>query len=179
MALPLNPAILAAPDITGPTFVAAPWTDDQVANLNRYQQAGVFHPYTCGRRDEHRDNPGLLVAERDGWHCPADDCNYRQTWAHPFMAAAPTPAQAERERVMERMWAIAAAPRPCILHEDVHANHDRDCMRAYAEWLMNDHRGGRAARDAYALEVEQRILNRLVRQHAPTTARLLNPALTK
>jgi hypothetical protein len=181
MALPVNPAILA-PDYTGPSFIAAPWTDDQVENLNRYQGwAGAFHPFTCGRREHHPDDPGVLVAERDGWHCPAAGCGYRQTWAHPFMAAPPTPAMAERERVVKELRAIAARPRPCLLHEDIHPNHGIECMRAYARWLT-EHRPlvGRPARETYALEVEQRILDRLVRRHAPrSTRRRINPALSK
>ncbi|MFF1284352.1 hypothetical protein ACFVY4_26870 [Streptomyces sp. NPDC058299] len=180
MALPLNPTI-PAPDHTDPTFVAAPWTDDQVANLNRYQRAGVFHPFTCGRRDEHRSDPGVLVAERDGWRCPAADCGYRQTWAHLFMATPPTPAMAERERQLAELRAAAARPRPCLLHEDIHPDHGLDCMRAYARWLA-DRRPltGRPAREAYALQVEQRILDQLVREHAPAhTRRRINPALSK
>ena len=56
-------------------IINAPWTDDQVATLNTYQQCGHFHPYTCGicRAD--------LVATNDGWRCPADGCNYVQHWA--------------------------------------------------------------------------------------------------
>jgi hypothetical protein len=68
------------------TYVSSPWTDEQVAHLNAFQQAGRFHPFTCGLRDQHRDNPGILVAARDGWSCPANGCDYRQNWAHPFMA---------------------------------------------------------------------------------------------
>jgi hypothetical protein len=177
MVLPVNPQILAAPNIDGPTVTAAPWTDEQVANLNRYQRAGVFHPFTCGRRDEHRDDPGVLVAERDGWHCPAAGCTYRQTWAHPFMAMTPTPAMAAVEADMQRMREIAAAPRPCLLHEDIHGHHGIECMRAYARWLAAHPLVGKPAREAYALEVEQRILDRLVREHAP--AHTINPALSK
>jgi hypothetical protein len=178
MALPVNPQILDAPTTDGPTVTAAPWTDDQVANLNRYQRAGIFHPFTCGWRDTHRDNPGVLVAERDGWHCPAAGCSYRQTWALPFMAAPPTSATRRAEAVVEQMRAWAGELRACLLHEDIHAGYGIDCMRAYARWLTT-HRPlvGRPAREAYALEVEARILDQLVRRHAP--ARLINPALSK
>jgi hypothetical protein len=73
----------------------APWTDEQVVALNAFQTAGRFHPFTCGndRGDEnHRKvakergdrDFGLLVATKEGWVCPA--CDYRQNWAHPFMA---------------------------------------------------------------------------------------------
>jgi hypothetical protein len=176
MALPVNPAILT-PDLTFPTFIAAPWTDDQVDNLNRHQRAGLVHPFTCGRREHHRDHPGVLVAERDGWHCPAPGCGYRQTWAHPFMTAPPTRSMAELERAREELRALAARPRPCLLHEDIHPDYGLECMRAFVQWRSNHrHLVGRAAREAYALEVEQRILDNLVRQHAP--ARLINPALS-
>lgn len=177
MAQPVNPQLLDTPHIGGPTVTTAPWTEDQVANLNRYQRAGVCHPFTCGRRDEHRDDPGVLVAGRDGWTCPADGCDYRQGWAHAFMAMTPTPAMAAREADMRRIREWAAEPRPCLLHEDIHGHHEIECMRAYARWLVA-HPGivGRPAREAYALEVERRILDRLIRGHAP--ARAINPALS-
>lgn len=64
--------------------IRAPFTDDQVETLNRFQVGGWFHPFTCGRRAEHPDNEGVLVASNDGWHCPV--CDYTQDWAHWFMA---------------------------------------------------------------------------------------------
>jgi len=179
--MPLSATPTSPPDHIGPSFVAAPWSDEQLENLNRYQTAGLFHPYTCGRRDEHPDDPGVLVAERDGWRCPADGCGYRQTWAHPFMAAPPSPAMRAHERRMAEARVIAARPRPCLRHEDIHPDHGLECMRAYAHWLT-EHRplAGQAARHAYALEVEQRILDRLIRKHAPArTRRRINPALSK
>lgn len=175
MALPANPTI-QTPDHTASSFVTAPWTDDQVANLNRFQQVGVFHPFTCGRRDEHGDDPGVLLAERDGWHCPAAGCGYTQTWAHPFMAAPPTPAMVVAERRMATLREAAARPRHCLLHEDVHLGYELECMRAFVKWLARQPLVGRPARAAYALEVERRILDNLVRQHAP--AHLINPALS-
>jgi hypothetical protein len=62
------------------------FTPDEVKSLNEYQQAGAFHPFTCGgdRTDEnHLDGEGLLVATEDGWICPY--CDYKQGWAHDFM----------------------------------------------------------------------------------------------
>ncbi|MEU2426982.1 hypothetical protein ABZ619_39220 [Streptomyces sp. NPDC007851] len=176
------PPILALLAGANDNLLQAPWTAAQVENLNVYQKAGYFHPFTCGRRDQHRDNPGVLVAAVDGWHCPAGGCDYVQSWAHSFMADMPAPlirAMQERQQQMARLRAIADGPRPCLLHEDIHPHHGADCMRFYAEYLMNHHLGGRAARDAYVLEVEQRILNQLVRQHAPAAIRRLNPALSK
>ena len=56
----------------------APWTDEEVEALNRYQRSGRFHPFTCGSSDRfdeaHRKvqakrggDYGELVATRDGW----------------------------------------------------------------------------------------------------------------
>lgn len=63
--------------------ITAPWADAVVAALNASQRSGVMHPFTCG--NEHRMRQ-TLVAEEDGWHCPDDACDYRQDWAHAFMA---------------------------------------------------------------------------------------------
>lgn len=74
--------------------IKAPWTDEQVANLNSFQESGQFHPFTCGgdRGDaahtayaaEHGGDKGQLVATKEGWVCPV--CGYTQEWAHDFMA---------------------------------------------------------------------------------------------
>lgn len=65
--------------------IVAPWTDEQVAALNRFQTSGFVHEFTC--RDDHGANSRVLVAHRDGWHCPS--CSYRQNWAHASMLVAP------------------------------------------------------------------------------------------
>ena len=65
-------------------FVYAPWTDEQVVALNRFQQSGQFHPFTCGNDSGH----AVLVATAQGWKCT--DCGYTQTWAHAFMAEGET-----------------------------------------------------------------------------------------
>jgi len=66
-----------------PDRVVTPFTADQVVSLNAYQVAGVIHPFTCGANGCH----GIrLIAARDGWHCASDTCDYRQDWAHAFMA---------------------------------------------------------------------------------------------
>ena len=61
----------------------APFTQEQVEALNRFQQSGHVHPYTCGsgrRTDaDHLDGEGVLVATTEGWKCPY--CDYRQDWA--------------------------------------------------------------------------------------------------
>jgi hypothetical protein len=64
--------------------IRAPWTSEQVAALNRFQQLGRMHPFTCGTPEHLYDSP-VLVAAEDGWHCPTG-CGYRQVWAHAFMA---------------------------------------------------------------------------------------------
>lgn len=58
--------------------VKSPWTEDQVNSLNGFQNAGIFHPYTCGkcRRD--------LIATKDGWICECGE--YTQDWALTFMS---------------------------------------------------------------------------------------------
>lgn len=62
-------------------------TPEQIEKLNRYQRAGSFHPFTCGNRSDpghESDREGILLATPEGWRCPT--CDYRQNWAHPFMA---------------------------------------------------------------------------------------------
>ena len=64
--------------------VRAPWTNEQVDALNRFQREGRMHPFTCG--GEHTGGAPVLIASHDGWHCPHAYCTYRQDWAHAFMA---------------------------------------------------------------------------------------------
>lgn len=71
-----------------------PWGPDQVDSLNAYQAEAPMHPFTCiNRGDDGHPFEGLLLATPSGWVCP--DCDYRQDWAHAFMAdwswRAPTP----------------------------------------------------------------------------------------
>jgi hypothetical protein len=56
--------------------ITAPWTEEQVENLNKRQERHDIHPYTCGRDG----CGGVLVATEDGWVCP--NCDYNQKWAH-------------------------------------------------------------------------------------------------
>lgn len=60
--------------------IEKPFTPEQVEALNKYQEEGRFHPFTCGNDSRHRN----LVATTDGWKCL--DCGYTQDWAHGFMA---------------------------------------------------------------------------------------------
>lgn len=68
----------------GTEFVRPPWTADQVASLNGYQQAGVMHEFTCGNSDCRRVDGKPLTAAEDGWHCLR--CGYTQEFAHAWMA---------------------------------------------------------------------------------------------
>lgn len=57
----------------------APFTEDEIASLNEYQDSGYMHPFTCvcgGHTN--------LVATKDGWIC--NKCAYKQNWCHNFMA---------------------------------------------------------------------------------------------
>lgn len=67
-------------------MIEAPWTDAQVENLNRWQQCGHVHPFTC---PNHHEASRELIAKNDGWHCPG--CEYTQTWAHAMMTLGPPP----------------------------------------------------------------------------------------
>jgi hypothetical protein len=60
--------------------VVAPWTDDQVASLNAYQNAGYVHPFTWGEGEEKVD----LIATPSGWIAKKDG-PVIQDWAHDFM----------------------------------------------------------------------------------------------
>lgn len=75
--------------MTFAAIVRAPWTDEQVAALNRWQKSGVVHPFTCGNRDKSGHgwdrevgDYGVLEATPGGWVCRA--CGYRQPWAQSF-----------------------------------------------------------------------------------------------
>lgn len=65
--------------------VKTPWTQEQIDALNRFQQEGGMHPYTCGQREGHVGDD-VLVATAQGWVCPHEGCDYTQGWAHGFSA---------------------------------------------------------------------------------------------
>jgi hypothetical protein len=69
---------------TEAAVIHAPWTPEQVRNLNAFQSGGGMHPFTCGK--DHGAQAMALIARTDGWHCSAPPCDYRQDWAHAFMA---------------------------------------------------------------------------------------------
>lgn len=60
----------------------APWTDDEVASLNEFQQCDRWHPFT-GTRKPNGDET-LLIATKDGW-IEEPGGPVVQTWAHGFM----------------------------------------------------------------------------------------------
>ncbi|MFI1525466.1 hypothetical protein [Streptomyces griseus] len=64
--------------------ITAPWSSEQVAALAQFQTNSGMHPFTCGA-DRHTQSPNL-VPSHSGWHCPDPACDYRQDWAHKFMA---------------------------------------------------------------------------------------------
>ena len=62
--------------------IKAPFTDEQVKNLNEFQHCG-FHEFTCGGAGHPIDTDNVLIATNNGWHCP--NCEYTQDWAHDAM----------------------------------------------------------------------------------------------
>lgn len=89
-------------------LIHAPFTEAQIAALNAYQRSGRMHPFTCGGVHELHQT---LIAERDGWRCPDDACDYRQTWAHAVMADPNYLAALERPGVVEHLAVFQAAER--------------------------------------------------------------------
>ncbi len=49
----------------------AEWTEEQIANLESYQQCQYVHPYTCICGES-------LIPYKEGWEC--DECGYHQNW---------------------------------------------------------------------------------------------------
>lgn len=83
------------------SLIYAPWTDEQVAALNRWQACGWMHPFTCGNRDtpDHKLADGWydqLIATPSGWKCMI--CDYTQNWAHDFMFNHPPEHPLEKMR---------------------------------------------------------------------------------
>lgn len=86
--------------------IRAPFSEAQIAALNAYQRSGRMHPFTCGGEHELHQT---LIAEQDGWHCPDERCDYRQDWAHAWMADSNFLAAAERPGVAEHLAVWRAA----------------------------------------------------------------------
>ncbi len=62
------------------------WTDEQVGALNRWQERGDVHPFTCPGDHDRCHNQRELRATPEGWVCACGE--YKQAWAHEFMLAA-------------------------------------------------------------------------------------------
>ena len=78
-----------------PGHLHAPWTLKVVDGLNEFQTCGYWHPFTCPDRHHHPEVDGTLYATVQSWRCRG--CEYRQYWAHDFMA--------DREWIAEqRRW---------------------------------------------------------------------------
>lgn len=60
----------------------APWTDEEVDNINHFQSSGVYHPFTCNCPHPVRNS--RLIAYNDGLRC--EHCGYRQAWVFGYMA---------------------------------------------------------------------------------------------
>ena len=59
----------------------APWTDEEVEILNKFQREGPFHPFTCPGGPDCPERE--LIATKEGWICHCGE--YTQDWAHEFM----------------------------------------------------------------------------------------------
>lgn len=78
-------------------IIKAPFTPEQVRQLDEWQHRADVHPFTCGNRADGKHPPestyrdhGALRATVRGWICAY--CDYTQGWAHDFMAGSfPTP----------------------------------------------------------------------------------------
>lgn len=64
--------------------IDAPFTDEQVENLNAFQENMLAHPFTCDGSGCGQDVSAILKATNEGWICPCG--KYKQNWAHEFMA---------------------------------------------------------------------------------------------
>lgn len=66
--------------------INAPFTEEQVRQLNESQEKSYMHPYTCmsynGCKRSEQTNEGTLIATIEGWVCPCG--KYKQNWAHDF-----------------------------------------------------------------------------------------------
>ena len=63
-------------------IIKAPFTVEQVKNLNAFQQDG-FHPFTCPRSSPKCIDKEVLIATVQGWVCECGQ--YTQDWCHEFM----------------------------------------------------------------------------------------------
>ena len=66
-------------------ILKAPWTTEQVDQLNINQGDSSLHPYTCGNKAVYHNRlESALLATETGWACLG--CGYIQDWCHAFSA---------------------------------------------------------------------------------------------
>lgn len=58
----------------------APWPQEKVDALNRHQQEGKLHHYTCPGNKPDCKKHRNLIATTDGWVCQCGE--YKQDWSH-------------------------------------------------------------------------------------------------
>ncbi len=64
--------------------VKAPFTNEQVERINKFQESNAFHPYTCmGAYCNRIPYGGRLIATNEGFVCPCG--KYTQDWCNIFM----------------------------------------------------------------------------------------------
>ena len=66
--------------------IKAPFTDEQVERINKFQNSRTFHPYTCMGAYCNRSkatNGGILIAKNEGLVCPCG--KYQQYECNSFM----------------------------------------------------------------------------------------------
>jgi hypothetical protein len=61
----------------------APFTKEEVENLQKWQNSAKVHPFTCESSNIHPNTN--LVPTVDGWVCPHPKCGITQNWCHDFM----------------------------------------------------------------------------------------------
>jgi hypothetical protein len=61
-------------------LIHAPFNNEQVDNMNLFQNDPLVHPFTCS------NCRGVLTATKDGWICEFCHEHIKQDWAHEFMA---------------------------------------------------------------------------------------------
>lgn len=79
----IEPSKTVALENKDPNQFLAPWTDEQVIALNRYQHSGLWHPFTGKRNPD--DSECILIATNQGW-VEQKGGPVIQRWAWKFMA---------------------------------------------------------------------------------------------
>ena len=70
-------------------YVTAPFTPEQIEQLQRWQASTRVHPFTCVANGvsgsvKHSD-ARILVPTEDGMVCPFEACGYTQIWVRRYM----------------------------------------------------------------------------------------------